>query len=214
MFRKNYSRDSQRLTFRDPRRESCFGIVSRRAAEVSSASDACLLEHKKTMNTRDDKDDNRDPISGAPGAHPVGTGVGAVGGGATGAAIGAAAGPVGAVVGAAIGAVAGGLAGKGIAEMIDPTAENAHWRDNYKNESYVNRDLNYDHYEPAYRTGYSGYGKYAGKKYDDVENDLEHDYEQAKGNSSLAWSDAKHATKAAWHKVERALPGDADGDGR
>ena len=180
------------------------------------------------MNTRQDTDDNRDPISGAPGAHPVGTGVGAVGGGATGAAIGAAAGPVGAaagpvgaaagpvgaVVGAAIGAVAGGLAGKGVAEMIDPTAENAHWRDNYRSESYVNRDLSYDHYEPAYRTGYTGYGKYAGRKFDDVENDLQRDYEQVKGKSSLAWSDAKHATKAAWHKVERALPGDADGDGR
>ena len=32
-------------------------------------------------------DANRDPITGAPGAHPVGTGVGATGGGAAGAAI-------------------------------------------------------------------------------------------------------------------------------
>ncbi len=166
------------------------------------------------MNTDKDRDANRDPITGAPGSHPVGTGVGAAGGGATGAAIGAVAGPVGAVVGAAIGAVAGGYAGKGVAEMIDPTAENAYWRDNYRDESYVNRDLDYNQYEPAYRTGYTGYGKYAGRKWDDVENDLERDYDQGKGSSSLAWSDAKHASKAAWHKVERALPGDADGDGR
>ncbi len=166
------------------------------------------------MNTRQDKDENRDPVTGAPGSHPVGTGVGAVGGGATGAAIGAAAGPIGAVVGAAVGAIAGGYAGKGVAEMIDPTAENAYWRDNYRNESYVTGDTSYDQYEPAYRTGYTGYGKYSGKKWDDVENDLERDYEKGKGNSRLAWSDAKHASKAAWHKVERALPGDADGDGR
>ena len=168
------------------------------------------------MNTRDqnDKDTNPDPITGAPGSHPVGTGVGAAGGGATGAAIGAVGGPVGAVVGAAIGAVVGGYAGKGVAEMIDPTEENAHWRDNYQSESYVNRDLGYDQYEPAYRTGYTGYGKHAGKEWDDVESDLQRDYEQTKGNSSLAWNDAKHATKAAWHKVERALPGDADRDGR
>jgi hypothetical protein len=166
------------------------------------------------MNTREDKDRNPDPITGAPGSHPVGTGVGAAGGGATGAAIGAAAGPVGAVVGAAIGAVAGGYAGKGVAEMIDPTAENAHWRENYRNESYVKGDLAYDHYEPAYRTGYTGYGKHAGKKWEDAETDLERDYEQTKGSSSLAWNDAKHATKAAWHKVERALPGNADRDGR
>ncbi|MGI8819963.1 MAG: glycine zipper domain-containing protein [Chthoniobacterales bacterium] len=161
-----------------------------------------------------DKDTNPDAITGAPGSHPVGTGVGAVGGGATGAAIGSAAGPIGTVAGAVIGAVAGAYAGKGVAEMIDPAAENAYWRDNYSKETYAKGGLGYDEYEPAYRTGYTGYGKHAGKKWDDVENDLERDYEQAKGKSSLAWSDAKHATKAAWHKVERALPGDADGDGR
>jgi len=72
-----------------------------------------------------------DPISGAPGAHPVGTGVGAVAGGAAaGAAVGAMAGPVGALVGVAVGAVVGGLAGKGMAEMIEPTAEPAYWREN------------------------------------------------------------------------------------
>lgn len=73
-----------------------------------------------------------DPISGAPGSHPVGTGVGAAAGGAAaGAAIGAIAGPVGALVGVAVGAVVGGLAGKGVAEMVEPTAEEAYWRENY-----------------------------------------------------------------------------------
>ena len=45
-------------------------------------------------------DANRDPITKAPGAHPVGVGVGAAGGGAAGAAIGSLAGPVGTAVGA------------------------------------------------------------------------------------------------------------------
>ena len=39
-------------------------------------------------------DSNLDPITGEPGAHPVGTGVGATGGALTGAAIGAVGGPV------------------------------------------------------------------------------------------------------------------------
>lgn len=65
---------------------------------------------------------NRDPITGAPGAHPVGTGVGAAAGGvAAGAAIGSVAGPVGTAVGAVGGAIAGGLTGKGVAEAADPT---------------------------------------------------------------------------------------------
>ena len=68
---------------------------------------------------------NRDPITGAPGAHPVGVGLGAAAGGiAAGAAAGTlAAGPVGTVVGAAVGAVAGGLGGNAVAEHFDPTME-------------------------------------------------------------------------------------------
>jgi hypothetical protein len=167
------------------------------------------------MNTQlDDRDTNPDPITGAPGSHPVGTGIGAVGGGATGAAIGAVGGPPGMLIGAAVGAVVGGLAGKGVAEVIDPTAEDAYWRDNYRNESYAKDNLSYDEYAPAYRTGYSGYGKYAGQRWDEVENNLQHDWEQTKGQTQLDWSDAKHASRAAWHRVEHALPGDADGDGR
>ena len=56
-----------------------------------------------------------DPITGEPGAHPVGVGVGALGAGAAGAAIGSIGGPIGMLIGAAIGAVAGGLAGKEVA---------------------------------------------------------------------------------------------------
>src|SRR5215213_3499455 len=97
-------------------------------------------------------DANRDPITGAPGAHPVGTGVGATGGGAAGAAIGAAVGgPVGAAVGLAAGAVAGGLAGKGAAEAVNPTAEDAYWRDNYSSQPYYEHGYSYDDdYRPAY----------------------------------------------------------------
>lgn len=69
---------------------------------------------------------NRDPITGAPGSHPIGTGVGAaLGGAAAGAAAGTVVGPVGTVIGAAVGAVVGGLAGKSVAESADPTREDS-----------------------------------------------------------------------------------------
>lgn len=159
-------------------------------------------------------DANRDPITGAPGAHPVGTGIGAAGAGAAGAAIGAMAGPIGAAVGLVAGAIAGGLAGKGVAESIDPTVEDAYWQENYTKQSYVERNAPYETYRPAFRTGYEGYSKYKGKTYDQVEPDLRRDYETTKGNTALGWDKAKHATRDAWHRVEHALPGDADNDGR
>ncbi|MDX1952405.1 MAG: hypothetical protein SFY81_09480 [Verrucomicrobiota bacterium] len=162
-------------------------------------------------------DANRDPITGTPGAHPVGTGVGATGGGTAGAAIGAAVGgPVGAAIGLAAGAIAGGLAGKGAAEAVNPTREDAYWRENYTSQPWVERNYTYDDYQPAFRTGYEGYSKYggSGKTYDQVEPELQRNWESTRGNSRLGWDKAKNATRAAWHRVERALPGDADRDGR
>lgn len=163
-------------------------------------------------------DANPDPISGEPGAHPVGTGVGAASAGAIGTAIGGAVGgPVGAVVGAAVGAVAGGLAGKSVAERIDPTVEDAYWRDNYNSRPYYEQDYTYDDYSPAYRTGYEGYGTYyePGMTYDQAEPHLRRDYEERHGNTArLGWEKAKHATRDAWDRVERAIPGDADHDGK
>ena len=151
----------------------------------------------------DKNDANRDPLSGQPGAHPVGTGAGAAGAGATGAAIGGAVGgPVGAVVGAAIGAVAGGLAGKGAAEAVNPTREDEYWRENYKTRPYAKADLGYDTYQPAYKYGWETRGKYAGRKYDEVENELASGWDSAKGKSNLAWNDAKAAVRDAWHRVD------------
>lgn len=70
----------------------------------------------------------RNPVSGALRVHPIGTGVGAaVGGLAAGALVGTGAGPAGTIVGAVIGALAGGAAGRGIAEVIEPTAEDDYW---------------------------------------------------------------------------------------
>jgi hypothetical protein len=70
------------------------------------------------------EDTNPDPITGQPGAHPLGTGVGAAGVGSVATVVGAAVGgPVGAVVGAVVGSVAGGLVGKGTAESLNPSSE-------------------------------------------------------------------------------------------
>src|SRR5450631_2398614 len=95
---------------------------------------------------------NPDPISGTPGAHPVGVGIGAAAGGiAAGAAAGTlAAGPVGAIAGMAVGAVVGGLGGKAVAEHYDPTIEEEYWRDNFGSEPYYQQGMTFDDYAPAY----------------------------------------------------------------
>lgn len=168
------------------------------------------------MGNKDNEkhDANRDPISGAPGAHPVGTGIGATGGALAGAAVGSVGGPVGAAVGGAIGAVAGGLGGKAAGEAVNPTVEDAYWRENHTDERYYNDQYKYDDYSPAYRLGYENRAKYGDRTWEQAEPELQADWKRTKGESRLEWNDAKQATRAAWHRVERAIPGDADGDGR
>jgi hypothetical protein len=78
----------------------------------------------------------------------------------------------------------------------------------------VTKDSAYAMYQPAYRIGYEGRGRYPGKTFEEVEADLKRDYERTSGSTGLSWERAKNATRDAWHRVEKALPGDADGDGR
>ena len=154
-------------------------------------------------------DANRDPITGAPGAHPVGTGVGAAVSGATGAVIGAVVGgPIGAVVGATVGSIAGGLAGKGAAELVNPTIEDSYWRDNYASRPYATPGSMYDLYAPAYRYGWESRARHTDRAFEDIENDLELGWDEARGSSTLAWIKAKAATRDAWERIQIAKPGD------
>lgn len=168
-----------------------------------------MNDYKRDLTT--DKDGK--PVAKATtGAVVGGVAGGVAGGAAAGAAAGGMTGPVGAAVGAAVGAVVGAMAGRNM--KVDPVAEDTYWRDNYSTRPYVTSGSSYDDYAPAYRYGADSYSRYPGRSFDDVESDLSRDWASARGKSSLEWEHAKHATRDAWHRVERALPGDADGDGR
>ena len=154
---------------------------------------------------RKEGEPNRDPITKAPGSHPVGTGAGAAAGGTAGmAAGGVIGGPVGAVAGAAVGAVVGGLMGKGIAEAVDPTEEDAYWREAHRDAPYYSSERGYDFYAPAYRVGYEGRVKYDGRSYDEIEDDLAADYARYQGDD-LNWDEVRPATRAAWERVDRRI---------
>lgn len=148
--------------------------------------------------------------------HSLGAGSGAVAGAVAGAAIGAVGGPVGSAIGAVAGGVVGAKAGDSIAEAVNPTEYRDHFEREYRNTSYYNADRDWNDYGPAYQYGYDTYGQHRGRRFEDVETDLERDWERtrAENSSRLAWNDARHAVRDGWHHIERALPGDADRDGR
>jgi uncharacterized protein (TIGR02284 family) len=150
---------------------------------------------------REDRDLNRDPITDEPGAHPIGTGVGATGGALAGAAAGSVAGPIGAAVGGVVGAVVGGLAGKAAGEAVNPTAEEAFWRENYNKEPYYEQGRSFDDYGPAYRLGLSGRERYE-DPWDNVEPRLASEWQGNRASSSLDWQRASPASQAAWRRAD------------
>ena len=160
---------------------------------------------------REERDLNRDPITDEPGAHPVGTGIGAAGGAVAGAAAGAIAGPIGAAVGGVVGAVVGGLAGKAAGEAVNPTAEEAFWKDNYTKEPYVESGRSFDDYGPAYRLGVSSRAR-SQDPWTSVEPKLASEWESTRGSSSLDWDRAKPASQAAWQRADSQYRGSGSGN--
>ena len=180
-----------------------------------------MTTHRDTTH----RDENPDPLSGATGSHPVGTGIGAAGGAASGASIGSVAGPIGAAVGTVVGAVAGALAGKEAAEAIKPTdpatvarrnydidaghainatAEDEHWRRNYASRPYVTPGASYETYRAAYQYGWESYRRHRGRPFEEVENELRREWERT--DRELSWASARGASRDAWQRVDEQRP--------
>ncbi len=166
----------------------------------------------KKMSDTAKADLNADMITGEPGSHPIGTGVGALGVAAVGAVAGAAAagaaigsigGPLGALAGAAVGTVIGGIAGHAVGEKIDPTKEGAYWREAHRNAPYYQDDRDYDRdYKVAYQLGYDARAHHTqATHFNQVEDAIHLDWERTKGDSRLTWEEAKAAASDAWKRL-------------
>jgi len=147
------------------------------------------------------KTDNLDPLTGTPGAHPIGTGVGgAIGGVAATALAGSVAGPMGTVVGMAVGVVLGGLAGKRVAESIDPTAEEAYWRKEFPNRPYVEAASTYEDFDPTYRFGWEARERYADQSWDQATASVRADWERER--PGFPWEKAQAPIRDSWDRIE------------
>ena len=160
------------------------------------------------VSRHEDRDMNRDPISGAPGAHPIGTGVGAAGGAAAGLMVGSVAGPVGTTIGGVFGAIIGALAGKELGEAVNPSIEDSawedYWRESYRNEPYYRLGRTYEDYAAAYRLGYTFRTNHDDRNWMwlDAQDELRAEWESTKGASHLEWEEARLAMFSALRRAE------------
>jgi hypothetical protein len=154
---------------------------------------------------------NPDPITDAPGSHPIEAGIGAaVAGAASGLAVGAVAGPVAAAIGAAAGAVAGGYAGKGIGELIDPTTEDNWLRDNFRSRPYAREGDRFEDFQPAFRYGALAEAKYGDAGIDLADEQLRKDWEASQA-SDMPWEKAKGAIQDAYERTVQIRKDRAEG---
>jgi uncharacterized protein YjbJ (UPF0337 family) len=157
----------------------------------------------------DEVDENRDPISGETGAHPVGVAAGGTSGAAAGSAIGTAVGgPLGGIIGAAAGAIAGGLAGKGVAETVNPTEEEKYWREAYQTRPYYRIGRPYEQYEPGYRYGWESASRpeYQGRSFEEVESQLAGEWPSY--YSAADFSEYRDAARDAYERIFEGSMGD------
>lgn len=193
--------DKQRIMDDNARRMADQDVVDRKV--VTNDPSNINRSEVKNMSSETKSDLNADMITGEPGSHPVGTGIGGLGGAAAGAAIGSMAGPLGTLIGGAIGAIVGGGAGHASAEAINPTHEEAYWRAEHANANYYKDGYDYDRdLHPAYAVGYANRARYpADARFEDHENDLKRSWEEVKGESRMQWDDARSASRDAWNRV-------------
>ena len=192
-----------------------FGIRAVAAANANQGVISSILMNDTAAAEAPNQKQNADPITGEPGAHPVATGIGAAAAGTTGLAVAVAvAGPVG-VAAAVVGAtIAGGLAGKAAGELLDPTEEDAFWREEHPRQPYAS-DAPYDDYAASYRSGYMGFVTHGveGKTFEEAEPHLRAEYEVM--GSSLSWERARPAIRLAWDRAHqrgaRRIQKDASG---
>jgi len=108
--------------------------------------------------------------------------------------------------------------GSKFAASIDPSAEEAYWRENFSHRPYVTAGATYNEYRPAYTYGVDAHRRFEGQSFEQVEPELMREWDGVKGVSSLSWENASHAVRDAWQRVsdcvERATPGDSDHDGK
>lgn len=79
--------------------------------------------------------------------------------------------------------------------------EETYWRENWRSRPYASADRDFDYYQPGYRYGYESAGKYRGRAWNDVENELSAGWSKYEHRGQSTWENVKDAVRDAWNRV-------------
>ena len=95
-------------------------------------------------------------------------------------------------------------------QWVYPENEAAYWREQHSKQPYA-KNYSYEQFEHAYRTGYDTFLKYPGERFDEVEQSVANEYQQAKPESALPWDTVRPAINAVWDRLGGVIgPRDVD----
>jgi hypothetical protein len=108
---------------------------------------------------------------------------------------------VGTAAGVAVGAAQALVGRRPRDTQADPMAEELHWREHFAAEPYYDAAFQFEDYLPAWRTGWEGRAKYAGRSFDQAERELKTDFHWNRGKSRLLWEQARAAVRASFERT-------------
>ena len=89
-------------------------------------------------------------------------------------------------------------------QWVYPENEAAYWREQHSKQPYA-KNYSYDQFEHAYRTGYHSFQKNPGRNFDEVEESVANDYENAKPDSALPWDTVRPAVSSVWERMSGVI---------
>lgn len=90
----------------------------------------------------------------------------------------------------------------------DWTEHEAHYLRTFRDAPYYSSGRSWMDYAPAYRYGYEHYVRDRSRRFEDVEAQLESDWETGRATSRLAWAEARGAIRDIWRRLEQDTPGE------
>lgn len=97
----------------------------------------------------------------------------------------------------------GVLVRKSDTQAIDLSVEEAYWKEKYKTRPYYTESREYDDYAIAFHYGWESAAKpeNAGRKFEEIEPELERHWSSYTDSNKNTWSDFKDAIRDAYDRI-------------
>jgi hypothetical protein len=82
---------------------------------------------------------------------------------------------------------------------VDPSVEDAYWREHFATRPYVKAGERYESFQPAYRRGWEARGRFG--EWEFAEAELRREWQEHHARSGLAWEVAGKAVRDAWDRL-------------